>query len=229
MKIGVIVAMAEEMGVLTNSLSNKTVEKIAGIELIVGCYKKHQVVVAQSGIGKVQAGMVTTLLCNNYQPDVLINTGSAGGIGSGLSVGDVVVSKQVAYHDVDVTASDYPKGQLPQQPLYFQADSKLVQQVVDAGQMVGQTSRVGLIVSGDQFIGSQQQKDQILQDFPDALTVEMEGAAVGQVATQFKIPFVIIRAMSDVGDDQANVSFDEFVQDAGQRSVQMLLNFMDHN
>ncbi|UQS82716.1 5'-methylthioadenosine/adenosylhomocysteine nucleosidase [Bombilactobacillus folatiphilus] len=229
MKIGVIVPMEEELGLLTNSLNNVSCEQIAGIKLWLGCYKNHQVVVAQCGIGKVQAAMVTTLLCSNYQIDILINTGSAGGIGEGLNVGDVVVSKQVAYHDVDVTASDYPKGQLPQQPLYFKADDRLVEQIVDAGHTVGQDSKVGLIVSGDQFIGSQQQKQQILADFPDALTVEMEGAAVGQVATQFSIPFVIIRSMSDVGDDQASVSFDEFVRDAGERSVQMLLNFMDHN
>ena len=95
--------------------------------------------------------------------------------------------------------------------------------------MVNQQSHVGLIVSGDQFINGQQQIQQILSHFPEALTVEMEGAAVAQVATQFQVPFVVIRSMSDVGNEEASVSFDEFVHDAGERSVQMLLNFMDNN
>ncbi|UQS83778.1 5'-methylthioadenosine/adenosylhomocysteine nucleosidase [Bombilactobacillus thymidiniphilus] len=229
MKIAVIVPMQEEIGLLKNSLNNLSEENIAGVQISVGCYGNHQLVVAQSGIGKVQAAMVTTILCNNYQPDIIINTGSAAGIGADLKVGDVVVSSQVAYHDVDVTPSGYQKGQVPDQPLYFESSANLVKKIVTAGKDMGQNSHVGLIVSGDQFINSKAQIAQILHDFPAAITCEMEGAAVGQVATQFKVPFVVIRAMSDVGDEEANVSFDEFVQDAGIRSVQMLLNFMDNN
>ncbi|MBA1434342.1 5'-methylthioadenosine/adenosylhomocysteine nucleosidase [Bombilactobacillus bombi] len=229
MRIAVIVAMEEEIGLLKKSMDQVAVDKVAGIEISTGLYSGHQLFVAQSGIGKVQAGMVSTILCDHYLPDVIINTGSAAGIGKNLSVGDVVISSKVAYHDVDVTPSGYAWGQLPQRPLYFESDRNLINQIVEAGAVVNQHSHVGLIVSGDQFINSQQQISQILRHFPEALSVEMEGAAVAQVATQFKVPFVIIRAMSDVGDEQADVSFDEFVRDAGERSVQMLLNFMDNN
>ncbi|MCO6541392.1 MAG: 5'-methylthioadenosine/adenosylhomocysteine nucleosidase [Lactobacillus sp.] len=229
MRIAVIVAMEEEIGLLKKSMSNAAVDKVAGININTGTYQGHQLFVAQSGIGKVQAGMVSTILCDHYLPDVLINTGSAAGIGADLSIGDVVISSKVAYHDVDVTSSGYEWGQLPQRPLYFESDKKLIAQIVEAGDIVNQQSHVGLIVSGDQFINGEEQVAQILQHFPEALSVEMEGAAVGQVATQFKVPFVVIRAMSDVGNEEASVSFDEFVRDAGERSVQMLLNFMDNN
>lgn len=229
MRIAVIIAMEEEMDLLIQSMTNVTVDKVAGFKISIGLYHSHQLYVAQSGIGKVQAGMVSTILCDHYLPDIIINTGSAAGIGADLSIGDVVVSSKVAYHDVDVTVSGYQWGQLPQKPLYFESDKQLVNQIVEAGTMVNQQSHVGLIVSGDQFINGQQQIKQILSHFPEALTVEMEGAAVAQVATQFQVPFVVIRSMSDVGNEEASVSFDEFVHDAGERSVQMLLNFMDNN
>lgn len=229
MKIAVIIAMEEEIGLLKKSMNDITTDTYAGITVYKGTYGKHQLFVAQSGIGKVQAGMTTTILSLNYNPDVVINTGSAGGIGEGLSVGDVVVSTKVAYHDVDVTGSGYKMGQLPQKPLYFEANADLVDEVVDAASICNQTCHKGLIVSGDQFIESKEHTKQILSYFPDALASEMEGAAVGQVANQFKIPFVVIRAMSDVGDENANVSFDEFVRESGERSVQMLLSFMDRN
>ncbi|NVY95692.1 5'-methylthioadenosine/adenosylhomocysteine nucleosidase [Lactobacillus sp. DCY120] len=229
MKIGVIVAMAEEMGLLEESLLETQTTEIAGIKFISGHYHNHELVMAQSGIGKVQAALVTTLLCDQFTPDLIINTGSAGGIGSGLRIGDLVVARKVAYHDVDVTASGYKPGQLPQQPRYFDSDLQVVKQIMHASQAIKQPAHTGLIVSGDQFIADRQEIAAILVNFPEALAAEMEGAAVGQVASQFQIPFVVIRAMSDVGDENAAVSFDQFVVEAGRRSVQMLLNFMDQN
>lgn len=92
-----------------------------------------------------------------------------------------------------------------------------------AGEQTGLTVKQGLIVSGDQFIASQDAIKQILAHFPDALSSEMEGAAVGQVATDHQVPYVVVRAMSDTGDEEAGVSFDEFIIEAGKRSAAMLL------
>lgn len=229
MRIAVIVAMDEEIGLLKKSIDFVRVDTVAGIQIYTGRYQAHQLFVAQSGIGKVQAGMVATILCNNYFPEVIVNTGSAGGIGADLQIGDVVISTAVAYHDVDVTSSGYEYGQLPQQPRFFEADGELVKKIDAAAQIVGQTTHQGLIVSGDQFLNSSQAVARILQQFPQALASDMEGAAMGQVATQFKIPFVVIRAISDVGDENSEASFAEFVRDAGERSVQTLIDFLDHN
>lgn len=227
MKIGVIVPMEEEIKLMKESLTDVTNESVAGVELTSGKYKNHEVYLAQSGIGKVQAGMTTTIINERYQPDFIVNTGSAGGIGEGLHIGDVVISEKMAYHDVDATGFGYKVGQLPQQELYFNANSDYVKAIAAAAKRTGLTSKTGLIVTGDQFVDSKEKIATIKKSFPDALAAEMEGAAVAQVCTQFNIPFVVIRSMSDVGDENASVNFDEFVLQAGRKSVTMLLNFLD--
>jgi adenosylhomocysteine nucleosidase len=227
MKIGVIVPMEEEIKLMKESLTDIKKDSVAGVDIAIGNYKNHQVYLAQSGIGKVQAGMTTTIINDRYQPDFVVNTGSAGGIGTGLKIGDVVISEKLAYHDVDATGFGYKVGQLPQQDLYFEADPTYVKKIAAAAERTGLTHHVGLIVSGDQFIDAAEKIATIKKSFPDALASEMEGAAVAQVCAQFKTPFVVIRSMSDVGDENASVNFDEFVLQAGRKSVTMLLNFLD--
>lgn len=227
MKIGVIVPMEEEIKLMRESLTDVKNESVAGVDITIGEYKNHEVYLAQSGIGKVQAGITATLINDRYQPDFVVNTGSAGGIGSDLHIGDVVISDKMAYHDVDATGFGYKIGQLPQQELYFQADPNYVKAIAAAAERTGLTSRVGLIVTGDQFVDSKEKIATIKKSFPDALAAEMEGAAVAQVCNQFHTPFVVIRSMSDVGDENASVNFDEFVLQAGRKSVTMLLNFLD--
>ncbi|KRK99255.1 5'-methylthioadenosine/adenosylhomocysteine nucleosidase [Companilactobacillus futsaii] len=227
MKIGVIVPMEEEIKLMKESLTDIQTVTVAGVEFTLGSYKNHEVYLAQSGIGKVQAGMTATLMNDRYQPDFVVNTGSAGGIGEGLSVGDVVISDKLAYHDVDATGFGYKVGQLPQKDLYFKADPDYVKAIAAAAKRTGLTSKIGLIVSGDQFVDGKEKIATIKKSFPDALASEMEGAAVAQVCVEFKTPFVVIRSMSDVGDENASVNFDEFVLQAGRKSVTMLLNFLD--
>ncbi len=226
MTIGVICAMEEELRTLVGQLKNQHETVVANQTYYQGTIDGTAVILVESGIGKVQMGMTAAILLEKFQPDVVINTGSAGGIGQGLHIGDVVLSSAVAYHDADATAFGYALGQLPQQPQEFVADPTLVEQIAAAAQAVNLQTQVGLIVSGDQFIASQAATERILSIYPKALAAEMEGAAIGQVATQFKTPFVVIRAMSDVGDENAGQSFDEFIIDAGKRSAQMLLAYI---
>ncbi|APX73040.1 5'-methylthioadenosine/adenosylhomocysteine nucleosidase [Companilactobacillus allii] len=227
MKIGVIVPMEEEIKLIRESLSEIRTKEVAGVEITSGVYKTHQIYLAESGIGKVQAGMTTAIINDRYSPDFVVNTGSAGGIGEGLKIGDIVISSKLAYHDVDATGFGYAIGQLPQQPLYFEADSSYVTKIENAAKATGLVSHTGLIVTGDQFIDGKEKIATIKRSFPDVLASEMEGAAVAQVCAQFKTPFVVIRSMSDVGDEEASVNFDDFVKEAGRKSVRMLLNFLD--
>lgn len=227
MKIGVIVPMEEEIKLMRESLTDIQKDSVAGVDITIGTYKNHEVYLAQSGIGKVQAGMTATIMNDRYQPDFVVNSGSAGGIGEGLHIGDVVISDKMAYHDVDATGFGYKIGQLPQKDLYFNADPDYVKLIADAAKRTGLTAKVGLIVTGDQFVDAPEKIATIKKSFPDALAAEMEGAAVAQVCAEFKTPFVVIRSMSDVGDDNASVNFDEFVLQAGRKSVTMLLNFLD--
>lgn len=226
MKYGILCAMDEEIKALKKELVDAKQTEIAGTIFYEGKIGPNEVVLVQSGIGKVQAGMTTGLLIAKFGAEVVINSGSAGGIGNDLHVGDVVLSTLVAYHDVDVTAFGYLPGQLPQQPQKFVADEQLIVKVEQAAKENQQNVRLGLIVTGDQFVVSSLKIREIKDMYPEVLCCEMEGAAIAQVAFQFKIPFVVIRAMSDTGDEDANVSFDEFIIEAGKKSAQMILNLL---
>mgnify|MGYP003362197880 FL=1 len=215
--------MEEEIKSLHSALDIEKETEINDIIFYEGTINNNEVVLVRSGIGKVEAGITAALLVTNFKVDALIHSGSAGGIGSGLSVGDVVISTQTLYHDVDARAFGYELGQLPGQPARFDADQNLISELSLAGEKTGLNIKTGLIVTGDQFISSSEKIQEILKNFPDALCCEMEGSAIGQVAHQFKVPFVVIRAMSDVGDENAGVSFDDFIIEAGKQSAKMLL------
>lgn len=230
MKFGIICAMPEELKELKAQLADERVKTIGGKEYLSGRISNQDVVLVESGIGKVEAGITTEHLITDFQVDVVINSGSAGGIGAGLHVGDVVISNETAYHDVDARAFDYVYGQLPGKQPRFKASEKWGRALERAGEKTGLNVKRGLIVSGDQFIASQEAIKRILHYFPEALSSEMEGAAVGQVATDHNVPYVVVRAMSDTGDEDAGVSFDQFIIEAGQRSAKMLLQlFADLN
>ena len=230
MKFGIICAMPEEIKELTAALENEQVKEIGGKKYYSGQIDNQNVILVESGIGKVEAGITTEHLITDFGVDVVINSGSAVAIGQGLHVADVVISSETAYHDVDVRAFDYVYCQLPGKEPRFKASAKWGQAIEKAGEKTGLNIKRGLIVSGDQFIASKDAIQEILHYFPDALSSEMEGAAVGQVATDHDVPYVVVRAMSDTGDEDAGVSFDEFIIDAGKRSAKMLLQlFADLN
>lgn len=226
MKYGIICAMEEEIKSLVAQLEDRKQDTIGGIDFYSGTINGKEVVLTRSGIGKVQAGVTTGLLIANYKVDAVINSGSAGGIGEGLRVGDVVLSTGAAYHDADATAFGYKPGQLPQQPQIYTADKDLLEAISKAAKESNLVAKEGLIVTGDQFVSSSEKIAAIKEIYPEALSCEMEGAAIAQVAYQFSVPFLIIRAMSDVGDEDAGQNFDEFIIEAGKKSANMILNFL---
>lgn len=228
MKIGIIGAMEEEVKILRKNLSEPLSWERAGALFISGSLGSHEVIVVRSGIGKVLASVTTSLLIQQYGVNMVINTGSAGGIGKGLSVGDIVISDKVAYFDVDATGFGYKPGQLPGMPLYYEASTYLRTEMAKAAKVANLNVKEGLIVTGDSFVDSPDTVKEILTNFPEALACEMEGAAVGQTAHQFNIPFLIVRAMSDTADHSATQSFDEFIEDAGKRSAEMVVEFVKH-
>ncbi|WP_295730124.1 5'-methylthioadenosine/adenosylhomocysteine nucleosidase [uncultured Limosilactobacillus sp.] len=223
MKFGIICAMPEELKELLDHLENKRANEIGGKKYYTGLISGQTVILVESGIGKVEAGITTEHLITDFAADVIINSGSAGGIGENQQVGDIVISTETAYHDADARAFDYVYGQLPGQPARFKASPKWGNALANAGEKTGLKIEKGLIVSGDQFVSSKEAVAKIKEYFPDALSAEMEGAAVGQVATDHEVPYVVVRAMSDTGDEDAGVSFDEFIIEAGRRSAKMLL------
>ncbi|CAK1239217.1 5'-methylthioadenosine/adenosylhomocysteine nucleosidase [Fructobacillus tropaeoli] len=221
MKVGIITPMPEEKKALTNAIQNPVEKSFADLTVLVGEYAGQEIFLAESGIGKVAAATATTILTQVFHVDVVINTGSAGALQPELAIGDLVIGTKLTYFDADVTVFGYDFGQLPAQPAYFEADADLVKAFEALTD-----SQAGLIVSGDSFV-QQDKKEEIKQHFPKALLAEMEGAAVAQVATRFNVPFIVLRGVSDLANGESSVTFDEFVVEAGQKSAQLLLAYLD--
>ncbi|WP_312559302.1 5'-methylthioadenosine/S-adenosylhomocysteine nucleosidase [Atlantibacter hermannii] len=231
MKAGIIGAMEEEVTLLRDKIENRQTLNIAGCEIYTGTLNGTEVALLKSGIGKVAAAMGATLLLEHCKPDVIINTGSAGGLAPTLKVGDIVVSDDVRYHDADVTAFGYEYGQLPGCPAGFKADEKLIAAAEACIKKLDLHAVRGLVVSGDAFINGAENLAKIRQHFPNAIAVEMEATAVAHVCHNFGVPFVVVRAISDVADKESHLSFDEFLVVAAKQSslmVETLLQQLQH-
>ena len=226
MKIGIIAAMPEELIHLTQNLEKPQEVQVMGNTYYTGTIGKTEVVLVQSGIGKVMSAMSVAVLADHFQVEAIINTGSAGALAEGIAVGDVVIADKLVYHDVDVTAFGYAYGQMAGQPLYFESDKNFITRIQTNLSQLDQTWHLGLIATGDSFIAGEDKIASIKSHFPDVLAVEMEGAAIAQAAQALDLPFLVIRAMSDNANHEASISFDEFIIEAGRRSAQVLLAFL---
>lgn len=228
MKYGIIGAMDEEIAYLRKHLSNQVEEEIANSLFIEGEIEGVSVVLLKSGIGKVNAAMSTTILMERFQPDLVINTGSAGGFAQHLSVGDIVISNEVVHHDVDATAFDYVYGQVPQMPASFLSNETLIERTQSIMEDLDLNYEIGLLGTGDSFMSDESRVEQVKKLFPNMIAAEMEGAAIAQVCYQYKIPFIIIRALSDIAGKESSLSFDEFLETAAQNATKIILSYIQH-
>lgn len=228
MTVAIIGAMEQEVTALRDKLTHLDTYIFAGCEFYSGRLNGHDVVVTRSGIGKVAAAIATTVVLQRYQSRAVINTGSAGGFNPKLQVGDVVISTELAHHDVDVTAFGYEIGQLPANPPRYQADSLLIAAAKKAASRVSdhQVSE-GLITSGDVFMCQPERIAKAREQFPDMEAVEMEGAAIAQVCHLAEVPFVVIRALSDIAGQESPQSFDEFLATAAKNSGALVEAILD--
>lgn len=225
--IALIGAMPPEISLLQESLQNLRSEHMADFDIYCGEYAGKNVVLALSGIGKVNAALSTALVLQ-HRPDFVINTGSAGGLGSGLKVGDVVIGTQTAHHDVDITAFGYAIGHVPRMPARFESDPALCAAAEKAAAAFEHAAvHRGLIVSGDQFVHSSESVAEVRRHFPDAQAVEMEAAAIAQSCHRFGVPFVVVRAISDLADEEADTSFETFLKTASVHSAKMVLQLIE--
>lgn len=228
MRVGIIGAMDEEVDLLRSRLDERNDTILARSEFYEGKINSLEVVLLKSGIGKVNAALGTALLIEKFNPDVIINTGSAGGFHRDLNVGDVVISTEVRHHDVDVTIFGYEYGQVPRMPAYFAPDDRLVDAAVrSAGKIKGIQVVKGLIASGDSFMNDAERVEFIRNKLPDLFAAEMEAAAIAQVAHQFDKPFVIIRSLSDIAGKESNISFDQFLETAAKNSAELILLMLE--
>ena len=226
-KIGIIGAMRVEAESLRMLCTQTRTTAVSGIEFIEGSLFGQDVVLAVSGVGKVSAAVCTQAMILRFAPDCVINTGVAGGIGAGLRLMDVVVGTKVAQHDMDTSALGEPVGLISGlDKVFMDCDEGLSTAICRAAQAVGVAPHRGLIVSGDQFIASAEQIARIHKNFPEAMAAEMEGASIGQVCAMNGVPFAVIRAISDGGDEAASMNFPEFVKRSAERSIDILRAFL---
>ncbi|EIJ78964.1 5'-methylthioadenosine/S-adenosylhomocysteine nucleosidase [Bacillus methanolicus PB1] len=227
MKIAIIGAMEEEVALLREKMEDRSVETIAGCEFTSGILDGANVVLLRSGIGKVNAAMSTSILLERFKSDYVINTGSAGGLNPVLNVGDIVISTEVRHHDVDVTAFGYEYGQVPQLPAAFEANRELVQIAETAAKEIKNIQVVkGLIATGDSFMNDPERVEVIRNKFTGLQAVEMEAAAIAQVAYQFGCPFVVIRSLSDIAGKESNVSFEQYLEKAAVNSATLVMKIV---
>ena len=229
MIIGIIGAMEDEVAALKEAMEVRRTVSIASMEFVEGTLEGKDVVVVRSGVGKVNAGICAQILALQFQVDVLINTGIAGSLDARIDIGDLVVSTDTVYHDVDAGTFGYQPGQVPQMDTFsFAADPKLIETAVEANKKANPEIRTftGRIASGDQFIGSGEKKQWIADTF-HALCVEMEGTAIAQAAYLNKVSFVIIRAISDKADNSAQMDYPEFERQAIAHSVRLVKELLE--
>lgn len=222
--IGIIGAMDEEVSRLKEEMQDVTIKTKASMDFYKGTMEGKDVVVVRSGIGKVNAGICTQILVDEYGVDAVINTGIAGSLNSDINIGDIVLSTDALQHDMDATGFGYEPGIIPRmEKSVFVADERLRTLAKDCCERVNPDINVfeGRVVSGDQFISDKDKKNYILDTFQGYCT-EMEGAAIAQAAFLNNIPFLIIRAISDKADDSATEDYPTFEKKAIMHSVNLM-------
>ena len=228
MKIGIIGAMKSEVALLKEEMKIERQKAKAGMEFFAGRLGNSDVVVVQSGIGKVNAAICAQILIDDFKVTHIINTGVAGSLNNDLDIGDIVVSVDAVQHDFTVEAIGFKKGEIPFTGLVaFAADETLRKMAMEAVTVTlsGVKAVEGRVCSGDQFISSNEVKQRIINDFAGDCT-EMEGAAIAQVCYLNNVPFVILRAISDNADDSGHISFEEFEKIAAANSAKIVRQMM---
>lgn len=217
-------AMQIEVDAILNRMSQVQKKTISKTDFYQGKLAGIECLVMLSGVGKVASALSTTILFEHFQVSGVVNIGTAGGLVSNQSVLDVVVSKKVAHHDVDVPG--WPKG-FDQSKTCYEADPimiKAIEQVVSDSK---ETVWFGHIVTGDCFVYRDEQMTRIQQEFPSALCAEMEGASIAQVCAHYGCPFVILRSLSDIIHKAGNeMTFDEYAEKASARSAKWCESFI---
>jgi len=191
--IGLLGAMEEEVQIIADNIALNGVERYLGLTFYLGTLSDHSVVVVHSGIGKVRAAACTQFLIDRFQVSQLIFVGIAGALRPSIFVGDIVISERATEWDFQAVSIER---------CWYQADSQLIASATEAAQRLGYRVLVGSVLTGDRPIFKPGEKHELSRMF-NGDCVEMEGAAVAHVCSLNKVPFVLIRAVSDLADENA--------------------------
>ena len=231
--IGIIGAMQIEVEALCAAMEHTETEVVGNMEFVYGTLKGKRVVCAKCGIGKVFAAMCAQTMILKYAPDAIVNSGVAGTLSEQLSIGQIALAEQVVQHDMDTSPIGDPVGLISGiNIIYIPADPTVTACLAAAVGNVGVPYMRGTIASGDQFICHTADKDRIRSTFETAdkpiIACEMEGAAIGQVCFVNKVPYGILRAISDGGDEQAFADYPTFLSAAAKTATKVMLQFVEN-
>ena len=225
--IGIIGAMEVEIEGIRAKIENRKEKTVSGVRYVYGTLGKNEVVTAVCGIGKVFAAICAQTMVLEFSPDVIINTGVAGSLSASLNVCDIAVADKVVQHDMDTSPLGDPKGLISGiNVIYIDTDERVCAMLSDIVRANGINTVSGTIASGDQFIASKEVKSRIVSDF-GAIACEMEGAAIGQVCYVNKVPFAVLRAISDKADGVADIDYPTFAKKAAENYIKVMCAFAE--
>lgn len=228
MPLGIIGAMEEEVELLKEKMDIKETVEVAGMTFYHGTLHDQDVVLVRSGVGKVNMATCTQILVDHFSVEALVNSGVSGTLDPELNQGDIVISTEAVQHDFDTTPVGGKPGEISRLGMiYFEADKDLVEVAKKAANNVADlTIKEGTVASGDQFVAGGEIAERIKANFGEVSAVEMEGAAMAQVAYLNDVPFVIIRSISDKADGGADLSYEEFLPLAAKNSSTLVEEFI---
>ena len=224
--VGIICAEPRELDAIKDYMKGSLVEEKYGNKFYIGDVGNRRFVMTLCGTGKVNAARTAQILIDNYKPDYIINCGVAGGINNVVKIGDIVVGEKLVQHDFDTTAFGREKGEISNIGKFFYSDKALVEKAYNI--ILGDETingLVGTIASGDQFITDPEISKWINQEF-NADCCEMEGAAIAQVCYLDKVPFIVIRSISDTPNGNNKVDFDTFIESASKTVAKFVFAFV---
>ena len=223
MKIGIIAAMESEIKYIIDSLNNKKVHTICGIEIHEGNIGIHHVIVSKSGIGKVNSAINTTILINNFHPEIIINSGIAGG-SKELNTADIIIADKLTYSDFDCQIFNYEFGQVPGMPQYYYCDIKykeLLENYLTENKIEFKNS---IVLTADSFRLSEKE---INNKITSSFATEMEGTSIAQACYKLQTPFLSFRIISDILDSDNHIEeYNVFEEKCAKLSSEIIINFI---
>lgn len=229
--VGIIAAMPEEMEAIKTKMNNLKEIDIFNLKFFEGKIGKQKIILVKCGVGKVNAARTTQVMIDKFDLEYIINIGSAGSINDDVKYGDIVIGKYVLQHDFDITAFGHEKGYISNIGVKLESNAKLIKRceyVIKNMKNNDYKCVVGTIATGDIFCTSKKMKDKIRTKF-DADCVEMEGAAIAQVAYLSNTPFIIIRSISDTPNEENQIDFNKYLKMASDRCSIFIENLMNAN
>ncbi|MDR1975915.1 MAG: 5'-methylthioadenosine/adenosylhomocysteine nucleosidase [Campylobacteraceae bacterium] len=226
MKIAIMGAMVEEITPLLEKFGHYETTQFADNKFYTLKYKNINLTIAYSKIGKVNAALTAGILINRFGAQKLLFSGVAGAVDEALHIGDLIAASSLAQHDLDITVFGHPYGFVPESKVFIKSDEKLLKIAHETADALGLTLKEGVIATGDQFICDGAKKEWIKETF-NASAIEMEGAAVAFVCEALRVPFFILRSISDAADAQAGFDFNEFLQSSSKISADFIAAMLD--